>query len=128
MLHVPGLYITHSEGKGRGVFTLRALQKGDLIELCPVIIIPPEERNLIDQTILYDYYFVSPKPNPQICIALGYGSIYNHSYQPNAEIVFDLDNQRVELHCIRDIDSGEEIFYDYSGGMKDAPELWFEMA
>ncbi len=128
MMHVPGLYITQSEGKGRGVFTMHPLKKGDLIEICPVIIIPPEDRQHIDKSVLYDYYFVSPKPNSQMCIALGYGSIYNHSYQPNAEIVFDLDNQRVEFHCIRLIDSGEEIFTDYSGGMKDAPELWFELA
>lgn len=127
MMHVPGLFITESEGKGRGVFTLHPLSKGDIIELCPVIIVPPEERKLMDKSVLYNYYFVSPKPNSQICIVLGYGSIYNHSYQPNAEIVFDMENQRVEFHCIRFIDSGEEILVDYSGGMKDAPELWFEM-
>ncbi|MEZ4884250.1 MAG: SET domain-containing protein-lysine N-methyltransferase [Chitinophagales bacterium] len=126
MMHVPGLYITESEGRGRGVFTLHPLQKGDIIELCPVLIIPPKDYKLIDQTSLFDYYFISPKPHPQRCFVLGYGSIYNHSYTPNAEIVFDIDNQKIEIHCTRMIEKCSEIFIDYTGGLKDAPKLWFE--
>ncbi len=124
MLHVPGLYITETERKGRGVFTIQPLQKGDLIELCPIIILPPQDRSHIDKTFLYHYYFLSPKQ--EVCIVLGYGFIYNHSSKPNAEIVFDTQNQKVEIHCIEAIDKCSEILINYTGGLADAPKLWFE--
>jgi len=126
MLHVPGLYITETEKKGRGVFTLHPLQKGDLIELCPIIILPNQDRSLIDKTFLYHYYFLSPQK--EVCIVLGYGSIYNHSSQPNAEIMFDTENQKVEIHCIETVEKCGEILINYTGELKDAPELWFEEA
>ena len=126
MLHVPGLYIADSEGKGRGVFTARELSKGDVIEFCPLVLIPKKEQNCIHQSILHNYYFLSPPPHSKMCIVLGYGSIYNHAFQPNADIVFDLPNLHLEIHCISAIEPGDEILIDYTGGLKDAPKLWFD--
>lgn len=124
MLHVPGLYITHSEGRGRGVFTAAELTPGDLIEFCPLILMPDKDRDCIHQSHLHDYYFLSP--DQTICIALGYGSIYNHHLRPNAAITFDLANKNIEIHCTHIIEAGDEIFIDYTGGLKNAPELWFQ--
>ena len=126
MLHVPGLYIAESEGRGRGVFTARELTQGDIIEFCPMVIIPEKDRINIHNSFLHDYYFLSPEPDPQFCLVLGYGSIYNHGKVPNAEIVFDLPNRTLEIHCTHNIGSGDEILIDYTGGLKDAPELWFD--
>jgi len=124
MLHVPGLFITHSEGRGRGVFTAAELTPGDLIEFCPLILIPEKDKDCIHKSHLHDYYFLSPEQI--LCIALGYGSIYNHHTPANAEIVFDIPNKNMEIHCTHAIAAGEEIFIDYTGGLKDAPELWFK--
>lgn len=124
MLHVPGLFIASSDGRGRGVFTARELTKGDLIEFCPLVLIPKKDQSCIHQSILHDYYFLSPESD--MCIVLGYGSIYNHSFSPNADIVFDIPNQQLEIHCVAGIMAGEEIFIDYTGDIKDAPKLWFE--
>jgi len=126
MLHVPGLFIAESEGRGRGVFTAKELSKGDVIEFCPLVFIPKEEQNCIHKSVLHDYYFLSPSPDSKMCIVLGYGSIYNHAYQANADIVFDLPNRQLEIHCTDAILAGEEIFIDYTGGLKDAPKLWFD--
>ncbi len=126
MLHIPGLYIAHSEGRGRGVFTATELSEGDIIEFCPIVLVPEEDQAKIHDSFLHDYYFLSPLPNPRFCLVFGYGSIYNHQSVANAEIVFDIPNLTIEIHCIADIDSGAEIFIDYTGGMKDAPKLWFE--
>lgn len=126
MLHIPGLFVASSEEKGRGVFTARELTKGDIIEFCPLILIPKQEQDYIHQSILHDYYFLSPAPSSRMCIVLGYGSLYNHSFVPNADIVFDLLNKQLEIHCVSEIEAGEEIFIDYTGGIKDAPKLWFE--
>jgi uncharacterized protein len=35
----------------------------------------------------------------------------NHSCEPNCEVV--IERRRVFVHAIRDIDEGEELFYDY---------------
>jgi len=83
MLHVPGLFITHSEGRGRGVFTAAELSPGDLIEFCPLILMPKKDKECIHASYLHDYYFLSPEQI--ICIALGYGSIYNHNIPANVQ-------------------------------------------
>ncbi|MEM6321660.1 MAG: SET domain-containing protein-lysine N-methyltransferase [Bacteroidota bacterium] len=124
MLHIPGLYITVSEGRGRGVFTAVEINKGDIIEYCPLIVIPPTQRALIDQTIFYDYYYNWPQPAGAACLPLGYGSIYNHSEQPNAEIVLDLEGEVLQFYCLKYTPAGEEIFVDYTGG-EEEKELWF---
>ena len=126
MLHVPGLFIAPSAGRGRGVFTAKELSRGDIIEFCPLVLMPKKEQHYIHQSILHNYYFLSPPPNSKMCIVLGYGSIYNHSTTPNADIVFDIPNQQLEIHCVSEIEPGDEIFINYTGGLKDAPELWFE--
>lgn len=125
MLHVPGLYISESEGRGRGVFTAHEIDKGDLIEICPLIIIPPKEVQDIHKTILHDYYYLWPSPNGAACIVLGYGSIYNHDLEPNGEIIMDLQKKEFEIRCIRYIEAGDEIFVSYVGGEKDISALWF---
>jgi len=51
MLHIPGLYIANSENRGRGVFTAQDLSKGDLIEICPLLLIPKKEVAKIHKTI-----------------------------------------------------------------------------
>ena len=43
---------------GRGVFSIKDLKEGEIIESCPVIILPKEQISLLDQTVLYDYYFL----------------------------------------------------------------------
>lgn len=125
MLHVPGLFIAESEGRGRGVFTAQELQEGDIIEICPLIMIPPQEVPIMDKTIVHDYYFLDPEIPGGACIALGYGSIYNHNNKPNAEIRVDSSNQNMNIECIRPIHPGDEIFIDYIGSGKNAPNLWF---
>ena len=123
MRHIPGVYITETE-RGRGVFTARAIGLKDTIEVCPVIVLPETEKALIHKTALHDYYFIWPAGG--IVIALGMGSIYNHSATPNAEVIFDVENDEIIIECIKDIAPGDEILIDYTGGSKEI-ELWFDV-
>ncbi len=127
MLQIPGLYLLESEQRGRGVFTATEIDKGSLIEICPVIVIPPEQVATIHQTFLHDYYFLWPEPEGAACIALGFGSLYNHSPQPNAEIAYDLESHQIQVRCIQTIPEATEVLIDYNGGTK-ANLLWFEMS
>ncbi len=128
MLHIPSLFMATSENRGRGIFTSEEISADDIIEICPLILIPKKELENIDKTIFYDYYFLLPN-GEDACIALGYGSLYNHSNSPNATVVFDLENDSFQIHCIKDIKSGEEIFINYQGdeATQERTELWFEV-
>lgn len=80
------IYIAESPLGGRGVFTTEFIPVGTLIEIAPVIVLAEQDLKLIhDHTILHDYYFLWTDDGKSAAIALGYGSLYNHSYMPNAE-------------------------------------------
>ena len=126
MMHIPSLFITHSEGRGRGVFTGEDINKNDIIEICPILIIPQKDVERIHQTVLHDYYFIHPNLKETIYIPLGYGCIYNHSSDENAEVVFDADANQMQIHCLKNIKAGEEILINYNGDSKEGVKIWFE--
>lgn len=125
MLQIPGLFILNTKKKGRGVFTSIAIQKGDMIEICPLIIIPPKEVEAIHQTVLHDYYFLWEEPVDSACIALGFGSLYNHNPINNAEVFMDLETNEIEFRACKSISAGTEICIDYNAGSKHT--VWFEV-
>lgn len=49
------LLIQKVSQKGRGVFAAQPFKKGDVIEVCPIVILSPKDRKAIDTTILYNY-------------------------------------------------------------------------
>ncbi len=59
-------------------------------------------------------------------MALGYGSLYNHSYQPNARYD-DESGQTKVFSAIRDIAPGEEIVVNYNGEPEDETPVWFKL-
>lgn len=125
MHQLPGLYIADTNDKGRGVFTAFDISKDDVIEVCPVIIIPHAQLPIIHKTILHDYYFLWGSQMTDAAIALGYGSLYNHEVHANANFILDIENKTIDIVAIRDIVSGEEITINYHGEPGDDGQLWF---
>ncbi|HMS99165.1 MAG TPA: SET domain-containing protein [Saprospiraceae bacterium] len=125
MQRVASLYIASSDDRGRGVFTASPIHAGDVIEVCPVIVIPKRELPIIHKTILHDYYFLWGDNLEDCAIALGYGSMYNHELNPNANFILDLENMTIDIEAIQDIAAGEEITLNYHGEPGDESELWF---
>src|SRR6184192_219991 len=84
-----------TRSKGRGVFALVKFAPGEVIEAVPVILIPAREWPHIEPTVLalYIYNFGPTAEQEHAAIALGYGSLYNHSYRPNAKYIKDWDRQ-----------------------------------
>jgi SET domain-containing protein len=101
-------------GKGRGVVAQRRFRAGETIERPPVIVISPEELALIRKTKLASYYYEWGADCRQGAIALGFGSLYNHSYDPNARFVFHEDEECLEFIALCDIEPGEEITINYN--------------
>jgi uncharacterized protein len=110
------------KGKGRGVFARRPIRKGQVIERVPVIVLPAEEVG--GGTTLANYSFQWGRG--QAALALGYGSLYNHSYRPNARY-WDVGPRTKEFTALRDIEPGEEITVNYNGKPRSRASVWFEV-
>lgn len=125
MQKLPHIFFAPSALSGRGVFTSEPILEGTLIEICPVIIIPEAELPIIHQTTLHDYYFFWGEEEKECAIALGFGSLYNHSYDANAEYILDLEENTIDFYCVKDIEAGDEITVNYNGLPDDTMPVWF---
>jgi len=125
MQHIPTLFITQSPLGGRGVFVGEDLPAGSFIELCPVIIISEADKKKIHETYLHDYYFLWGTDEKRAAIALGYGSLYNHSYAPNAQFIANIEEESILIESIQPIQAGSEITINYNGDVNDKSPLWF---
>lgn len=65
-----------------------------------------------DECILHDYVFGSYDDN-EIFVVLGYGMIYNHSNEPNAEWFVSDCGSFIQFEAVKNINAQEEIFHDY---------------
>lgn len=101
----------------RGVFARRTFAAAGVIERCPVIVVPPAQRERLDLTSLYDYYF--GWAGGAAALALGFGSLYNHSADPLARYQKNVPAETVVIVAARDIAAGEEINVSYG-------RPWFE--
>jgi len=110
---------------GQGVIATDQIKKGETIEIVPLLLMPIAEFELIKKTKLYFYFF--EYSNSHFAIALGYGSLYNHSYSPNARYLYSYKNKQLIIKAIKDIKSGDEIFFNYNYYPNDKTPLgdWF---
>ncbi len=124
----PDVIVGPSPERGRGVFATRRFAPGEIIEVCPVITLSEADARKLDDTMLYDYYFGWGKDGKQAAFALGYGSLYNHSFAPNAAHHKSASEGTMSVVALREIASGEEIFFHYDTGTDTAQQsMWFEV-
>ena len=122
---LPFLYFLETEEKGRAVFSSEDIPRGTLIESAPVIILNAEDTARIHQTHLHDYYFTWDLDAKTSAIALGYGSLYNHSDTPNASFELDRTAKAIRFIAIQDIPANKEITVDYIALKDEGYNLWF---
>lgn len=110
-----------SEEKGRGVFALRDLRKGEVLEIAPVV--PVSKSSVVENGEAPDGYLLEWDGNyedEEYCMPLGYVMMYNHNDQPNIMIDPDYEEYTMTVVALRDIKKGEELCWNYSC------ELWFD--
>jgi SET domain-containing protein len=108
---------------GDGVFATKSFKAGDLIERCPILFVPNEETKKVASTIFGDYVY---EWEDGYALALGYGSLYNHSRTSNARYEMDYDTRQLDIVAERRIAAGEEITINYNGDPTDPAPVWFE--
>lgn len=128
MINLNKVYVSKSTlAEGNGVFARSVLRKGSQIEVCPVIFMPIKEFEQIKITKLFYYFY--EYSNKEFAIVLGYGSVYNHSYTPNAQYKFNYLRRVMEVKAIKPIQKDEEIFINYNYYHDDLTPLdsWFSV-
>lgn len=107
------LQIRPSLISGRGIFAVKKIKKGEIIEECPVLLMTE------DCPSLSNYYF-NWSDNPHVrALPLGYGLLYNHSDTPNAKWQIDPDQKIITFTALYNIPADDEIFINYG-------DNWFE--
>lgn len=105
----------------RGILAAKSIKKGEVIESCPIVLIPKREWSTINETVIGNYKYAWDKSHD--CAVLGYCGLTNHSYEPNAKYRRDFKNLQMEYVALRDIIKGEEIFINYNGDPKSKKSL-----
>lgn len=123
MIQLNNIEVRESKGKGRGVFATKEIKKGEIIEVAPAIFLEFSDFFGTSFNKLFNYYFWL---DDYVVLALGYGSIYNHSEKNNAEYEINKDEETVTFRAVRNIKPGEEILFNYRGKAKGDTPLWFE--
>jgi SET domain-containing protein len=104
------------EPKGRGVFAVRPIPAGCIIDEAAVVLHPKSDT---DESLFFDYRFLWQGDTR--ALALGMLSLVNHSSTaPNSDVELDFERRTIRLLALREIADGEEITFDYGCN------LWFD--
>jgi SET domain-containing protein len=122
----PFLIIESSPKRGRGVFTTKNISKGTVIEISPVIVLTEKERKTIEKTLLFHYVFEWGNDKKKACVALGYVSMYNHSYDANCEYEMEFGKKLMTIKTVKSIKKGEELFINYNAKPDETTKVWFD--
>ena len=123
----PYLYIERIGNKGRAMFTNQRIAANILIESSPVLVMKKDDREFLDKTLLHDYIFEWGIKKDKCCIAMGYLSMYNHSYKSNCEYFMNFEEEIIEIKTVRVIEKGEELTINYNGDWNNRKKVWFNV-
>lgn len=99
--------------QGRGVFATEDIKSGETIETCHFTLLD-QKFNEIDKK-LQEYVFAWPKIayGGKSAVVWGFGSIYNHNRNNNADWETDEVNNLFRFFTIKDVKKNEEICTNY---------------
>ncbi|GAC99524.1 hypothetical protein PHSY_007126 [Pseudozyma hubeiensis SY62] len=125
-LNAFGLVIKDSPtGSGRGIYATQPIASETLIEISPVLLFPPAEyREYGSKTQLDGYTFIwkrTGKDTAIMALALGLGSLFNHSARPNVKWTLDYKTHSIRYETVRRVEEGEELVISYGSG-----RMWWE--
>jgi hypothetical protein len=121
--HSSLIHVEKTSNKGYGVFASCFIAERTVIERVPVLVVPTSSMWLPDgDSPFVKYTFAWGKRT--VALALGYGSLYNHSYNPNARYD-DARGQIKVFTAICDITEGTEITINYNGDPDDPTDVGF---
>ena len=118
------ILVKKSGVQGRGVFANQDIRRGRLIEVSPVLILSNTDTKRIGKTTLANYHY--EWGDNTFALAMGVGSLFNHSYSANAQYYMDYKKKSIKFYAVRDIKRGDEIFINYNGDHNSTKKVWFD--
>jgi uncharacterized protein len=101
------LSVGASASRGRKVVSDRAFESDEIVHVAQVITVP--ENEIVGALKAYDFEW----SDGVAAIALGLGSLFNHSANPNMSITKRLAQREIEFRAKRHISAWEELTFDY---------------
>lgn len=96
---------------GRGIYAAKNLRKGTIVEVSPLVLFNNHDIKYGKETILNHYWFEFDEKH--YCLALGYGSLFNHHPKPNTSSEIDMKMKTITFVVEKDIKKGQQLFIDY---------------
>lgn len=120
------LQVMQSQIHNLGVFAGRSFAAGEIIEIAPVILLGMQDRDFLQHTALFNYYFLVSDKKYQSALGLGYSSLYNHSYNANADYTIQIKKECLVIKALKFIKAGDEILINYNGSPDDETPVYFK--
>ena len=98
---------------GYGVFATTDIRKGSIVDSCPFILLAGP---LLNFPVTLQGYVYETETRNQYLLALGNGSLFNHSSEASAYPVQDDAKRLMRYRAARFIKAGEEVTIDYGSG------------
>lgn len=103
---------------GRGLYATKNIKKGEIVESSPVIEVSGLD---VTQTTLNMYVFEWKQGSS--AIALGLGSLFNHSNHTNVTYALFFGNKTIVFIATKDIKKGSQLFINYGYDPKRGIEV-----
>ena len=122
----PSVAVSKIKGKGLGMVATARIEESEIIECCPVLVLRPCKQlntnwrrlhRVMLETVFSDHHFWWDSKYG--AMPLGYGCLYNHSADPNAEVFRFIRERKMAFVANQCIEEGEEISHKYR-------HVWFE--
>ncbi|KAI9025792.1 hypothetical protein CLU79DRAFT_833604 [Phycomyces nitens] len=108
---------SHPE-RGRGVFATIPIVRNTVVDISPVLHFSHDEYSQHGKYTVLDHYTYRWKDG--YALALGLGSMFNHSNHPNVGFIRDLDNGLIRYIATDNISKDEELCISYGSN------IWFK--
>mmetsp|Transcript_13476 Transcript_13476/g.37184 ORF Transcript_13476/g.37184 Transcript_13476/m.37184 type:complete len:169 (-) Transcript_13476:174-680(-) len=108
--------------KGRGLFATCDIPPRSLIHTAPCLLVGKEEYANHGRHTILEHYLFNASGGDKL-LALGYGSLFNHSRHPNVD--YRVDGTALTIRYMsghKQIQAGDELCISYGGN------LWFDDA
>ena len=119
------LIVKRFPGVGRGVCSTEPIRRGQVVEVSPVIVIPPAEWKRLRGTLIERYVFAWGRGGRLNAMPLGLGGVFNHADDPNLDWRPSPRLESLIFRARRDIAAGQQLTIDY-GWTEAERRRWFD--